>query len=87
MQVLFQVTDRRVQSPPFDCEREPPDENTHKAHEPVVGRRPLIKSLPMMCCFAAQDLDLMEIYLSKDAADFHRHQVSELAIETPGGEA
>ena len=44
----------------------------------------LCKSLAKMCSFAAQDLDLMEIYLSKDAADFHQNQIEELAAQAPG---
>ena len=45
----------------------------------------LVTSLAMMCYFAAQDLDAMETYLSKDAADFHRWQVQNMGLETPGG--
>ena len=45
----------------------------------------LLKSLPQLCRFAACDLDLVEMYLSPDAVDFHKNQLKEMAIETPGG--
>ena len=45
----------------------------------------LLKSLPQLCRFAAQDLDLVEVYLSPDVVDFHKNQLDEMAIETPGG--
>ena len=45
----------------------------------------LVASLAMMCCFAAQDLALMETYLGPDAASFHQNQIEELALRTPGG--
>ena len=45
----------------------------------------LLKSLPLLCCMAAQDLDLVELYLGDDAASFHQNQLDEMAIETPGG--
>ena len=45
----------------------------------------LLKSLPMLCMFAARDLMSVETYLGGDAADFHRTQVEELALHAPGG--
>ena len=45
----------------------------------------LLKSLPQLCRFAACDLDLVELYLSHDAVDFHKNQLSEMAIDGPGG--
>ena len=43
----------------------------------------MLKSLSHLCRFTAHDLDLVEIYLSDDAADFHQNQVAELAIHSP----
>ena len=45
----------------------------------------LLKTLPLLCMFAARDLAFLEIYLSKDAADFHKNQIKELALQAPGG--
>ncbi len=45
----------------------------------------LLKSLPQLCRFAAQDLDLVELYLGDDAASFHQNQLEEMAIESPRG--
>ena len=45
----------------------------------------LLKSLPMLCMFAARDLMCVETYLGNDGADFYRNQLEELALQTPGG--
>ena len=44
----------------------------------------LLRSLPQLCRFAASDLDLVEMYLSHDAVDFHKNQLSEMEIDGPG---
>ncbi len=43
----------------------------------------LVASLAMMCYFADQDLVAMETYLSADAADFHKWQLDNMALEAP----
>ena len=45
----------------------------------------LILSIPRVCRLAARDLDYVELYLGEDAASFHKNQVEELALQTPGG--
>ena len=45
----------------------------------------LVKSLSMMCCFAAQDLANVETYLSNDGPAFHHNQLEDLARQAPGG--
>ena len=40
----------------------------------------LLKSLPMLCCMATQDLGLVELYLGADASSFHRNQIEEMAM-------
>ena len=45
----------------------------------------LLESLQHLCLFAAQDLYLVEMYLSHDVVDCHKNQLAEMAIDGPGG--